>query len=108
MQNLTRQSIGRYHILEQLDEGGMATVYKAYDTRLERNVAFKVLRMDLFGEAVLRQVFKRFEREAKSLAKLSHANIVHILDYGEHEGIPFLVMENLPGGTLKQKWHSSI
>ncbi|HEY5728766.1 MAG TPA: serine/threonine-protein kinase [Anaerolineales bacterium] len=103
MPNLTGQSIGRYHILEQLGEGGMATVYKAYDTRLERNVAFKVLRIDLFGSAIIEQILKRFEREAKSLAKLSHPNIVKILDYGEHEGSPYLVMEYLPGGTLKQK-----
>ena len=114
MPNLTEQYIGRYHILEQLGEGGMATVYKAYDTRLERNVAFKVLRTDLFGQAVLDQVLKRFEREAKSLAKLSHPNIVNILDYGEHEGMPYLVMEYLPGGTLKQimgqkvPWQESI
>ena len=103
MPNLTGQSIGRYHILEQLGEGGMATVYKAYDTRLERNVAFKVLRTDLFGQAILDQVLKRFEREAKSLAKLSHPNIVNILDYGEYEGNPYLVMEFLTGGTLKEK-----
>jgi serine/threonine protein kinase len=103
MSKLTGQSIGRYHILEQLGEGGMAIVYKAYDTRLERNVALKVLRTDLFGAATLQQVLQRFEREAKSLAKLSHPNIVNILDYGEHEGSPFLVMEYLPGGTLKQK-----
>ena len=108
MQILTGQSIGRYHVLEQLGEGGMAVVYKAYDTRLERNVAFKVLRTDLFGEAVLDQVLKRFEREAKSLAKLKHPNIVNILDFGEHEGMPFLVMEFLPGGTLKQRLGQAI
>ncbi|HEY5728767.1 MAG TPA: protein kinase [Anaerolineales bacterium] len=108
MPNLTGQSIGRYHILEQLGEGGMAIVYKAYDTRLERNVALKVLRTDLFGQAVLEQVLKRFEREAKSLAKLSHSSIVNILDYGEHEGNPYLVMEYLPGGTLKQKLGQAI
>jgi len=78
---MTGQSIGRYHILEQLGEGGMATVYKAYDTRLERNVAVKVLRTDLFGSAIIEQILKRFEREAKSLAKLSHSNIVNVLDY---------------------------
>ena len=108
MPNLTGQSIGRYQILEQLGEGGMATVYKAYDTRLERNVAFKVLRTDLFGQAVLDQVLKRFEREAKSLAKLKHPNIVNILDFGEYEGKPYLVMEYLPGGTLKQKLEQKI
>jgi len=114
MPNLTGQSIGRYHILEQLGEGGMAIVYKAYDTRLERNVALKVLRTDLFGSAIIEQILKRFEREAKSLAKLSHSSIVNILDYGEFEGSPYLVMEYLPGGTLKQKlghaipWHEAI
>jgi len=50
MPNLTGQSIGRYHILEQLGEGGMATVYKTYNIRLERNVAFKVLRTDTFDQ----------------------------------------------------------
>lgn len=108
MPNLTGQSIGRYHILEQLGEGGMAIVYKAYDTRLERNVAIKVLRTDLFGSSIIEQILKRFEREAKSLAKLKHPNIVNILDFGEHEGMPYLVMEYLPGGTLKQKLGSAI
>jgi len=108
MSNLTGQSIGRYQILEQLGEGGMATVYKAYDTRLERNVAFKVLRTDQFVPAQLQMVLHRFEREAKSLAKLSNPNIVNILDFGEHEGMPYLVMEYLPGGTLKQKLGQAI
>jgi branched-chain amino acid transport system substrate-binding protein len=103
MPNLTGQSIGRYHILEQLGEGGMATVYKAYDTRLERDVAVKMLRTDQFIPAQLDMVLQRFEREAKALAKLKHPNIVNILDFGEHEGRPYLVMEYLPGGTLKQK-----
>lgn len=103
MPNLTGQSIGRYHILEQLGEGGMATVYKAYDTRLERNVAVKVLRTDQFIPAQLQMVLQRFEREAKSLARLSNPSIVNILDFGEHEGMPYLVMEYLPRGTLKQK-----
>lgn len=103
MSNLAEQSIGRYHILEKLGEGGMATVYKAYDTRLERNVAVKVLRTDQFIPAQLEMVLQRFEREAKSLAKLSNPNIVNILDFGEHEGMPYLVMEYLPGGTLKKK-----
>jgi branched-chain amino acid transport system substrate-binding protein len=103
MPNLTGQSIGRYHIIEQLGEGGMATVYKAYDSRLERDVAIKVIRIDQFAPAVLERVLKRFEREAKALARLTHPNIVHVNDYGEHEGIPYLVMDYLPGGTLKQR-----
>ena len=100
MGNLIGQSLGRYHILEQLGEGGMAIVYKAYDTRLERHVAVKVI---LPQKQHAEKFIKRFEREAKALAQLSHPNIVKVIDYGEHEGLPFLVMEYLPGGTLKQK-----
>jgi serine/threonine protein kinase len=103
MPDLTGHSLGRYHILEQLGEGGMATVYKALDTRLEREVAIKVIRRANFPPDQLERMFKRFEREAKSLAKLSHRNIVKVLDYGEHDGSPYLVMEYLPGGTLKDR-----
>lgn len=103
MTNLLGQSLGRYHILEQLGEGGMATVYKAFDTRLECDVAVKVIRIDQFSPAALERVLQRFEREAKALAKLSHPNIVGVIDYGEYEGVPYLVMEYLPGGTLKER-----
>jgi serine/threonine protein kinase len=98
---LIGQSMGHYHILEQLGEGGMATVYKAYDTHLERDVAIKVIRLDQFPPASLQNVLARFEREAKSLARLTHPNIVNISDYGEQDKVPYLVMEYLPGGTLK-------
>src|SRR3972149_2046164 len=100
MNELIGQSLGRYHILEQLGEGGMATVYKAYDTRLERDVAIKVI---LPGKQHSEKFLKRFEREAKALAQLSHPNIVGVIDFGEHEGLPFLVMEYVPGGTLKRR-----
>jgi serine/threonine protein kinase/Tol biopolymer transport system component len=103
MTDFTGQDFDRYHILEALGEGGMASVYKAFDTRLERDVAVKIIRTDMFVPAALQQVLKRFEREAKSLAKLSHPNIVSIIDYGEHDGVPYLVMEYLPGGTLKDR-----
>src|SRR5512136_81152 len=103
MSSLIGQTIGRYQILEQLGEGGMATVYKAYDTRLERFVAIKVIRADQFAATMLDEMRRRFEREAKALAKLSHPNIVQVHDYGEYEGAPYLVMEYLPGGTLKRK-----
>jgi len=103
MNNLIGQSLGRYHILEQLGEGGMATVYKAYDTRLETEVAVKVIRTDNILPRVLERAIKRFDREAKALAKLTHANIVKVIDYGEHEGNPYLVMPYLPGGTLKER-----
>jgi tRNA A-37 threonylcarbamoyl transferase component Bud32 len=103
MSSLIGQSLGRYQILEQLGEGGMATVYKAYDTRLERFVAIKIIRTEQFGADMLDKMLKRFEREAKALAQLSHPNIVHMHDYGEYEGAPYLVMEYLPSGTLKQR-----
>jgi len=103
MSDLTGHELGRYHLLEKLGEGGMAAVYKAYDTRLEREVAVKIIRSDLFGNAVIERILKRFEREAKAMAKFSHANIVKVYDYGEHEGSPYIVMELLSGGTLKQK-----
>jgi len=108
------QYFGRYYLAERLGEGGMAVVYKAYDTRLERNVAIKIIRREAFSEETLDEVLKRFEREAKSLAKLSHPNIVKVHDFGEHEGSPYLVMEYLPGGTLKKllgepiPWHDAV
>ncbi len=103
MDNLIGRDLGRYHIIEQLGEGGMATVYKAYDNRLERDVAIKIIRTDQFAPAILDLVLKRFEREAKALAKLTHPNIVHVNDYGEQDGVPYLVIDYLPGGTLKQR-----
>lgn len=103
MTNLIGQSLGRYHILEQLGEGGMATVYKAYDTRLERNVAIKIIRRNAFPPEQLERILQRFEREAKALAKLSHPNIVGVIDYEEYEGSPYLVLVYLPGGTLKSR-----
>jgi serine/threonine protein kinase len=100
---LIGQTFGRYEILALLGEGGMATVYKAYDTRLEREVAIKVIRRDAFPPDEMDMLLKRFEREAKSLARLSHPNIVGVIDYGEFEGSPYLVMVYLPGGTLKDR-----
>ena len=114
MSNLIGQSLGRYHILEQLGEGGMATVYKAYDTRLERDVALKIIRRDAFPPQQLERILMRFEREAKALARMTHPNIVGVIDYGEHEGAPYLVMPYLPGQTLKQQlgkpmpWHAAV
>ncbi|MCW5873118.1 MAG: serine/threonine protein kinase [Anaerolineales bacterium] len=90
-----------FHILAKLGEGGMAEVYKALDLKLEREVAIKFLRASLGeDEEIGRQ---RFEFEAKALAKLNHPNIVSVLGYGEYEGRPYLVMDYVPGGTLKDK-----
>lgn len=95
--------INKYQIIEKLGEGGMATVFRARDTRLERDVALKVIRREAFTLEVLDRVLIRFDREAKTLAKLTHPNIVPIIDYGEYNGSPYLVMPFLPGGTLKSK-----
>ncbi len=100
MVQLVGQTIGRYHVVEQLGEGGMAQVYKAYDNRLERYVAVKVI---LPSQSQDETFLKRFEREAKSLAQFSHPNIVRVLDYGDQNGMPYLIMEFVSGGTLKQK-----
>ena len=103
MTGLIGQTLGRYLVLERIGEGGMATVYKARDTRLEREVAIKIIRREAFPLDQLDLILKRFEREAKSLGSLSHPNIVSVLDYGEHEGLPYLVMVYQPGGTLKER-----
>jgi eukaryotic-like serine/threonine-protein kinase len=103
MPDLSGSSFGRYHILEQLGQGGMATVYKAFDTRLESDVAVKVIRTESLPQNAMIHALKRFEREAKALARLTHPNIVKVTDYGEYEGKPYLVLPYLPGGTLKQK-----
>jgi formylglycine-generating enzyme required for sulfatase activity/tRNA A-37 threonylcarbamoyl transferase component Bud32 len=108
MSTLTGLDIGRYHIIEQLGEGGMATVYKAFDNRLERQVAIKFIRRDVVSPQQLQQMLKRFEREAKSLARLSHPNIVKVHDYGEYEDMPYLVMEYLEGGSLKDRTGKSL
>ena len=101
MADLSGTDIDRYHLIEPLGQGGMAIVYRAYDTRLERDVAVKLIRRNAFSPDVLERVLKRFDREAKSLAKLTHPNIVSIIDYGEFESSPYLVMPYLMGGTLK-------
>jgi len=103
IKDLTGQNLGRYHIIEPLGQGGMASVFKAYDTTLERFVAIKVIRPDLESGDNQGEFLKRFQREARALAKLDHPYILKVLDYGEQEGIPYLVMPFVPGGTLKDK-----
>ncbi|MGD0613528.1 MAG: serine/threonine-protein kinase [Anaerolineales bacterium] len=103
MDNLVGQNLGRYHIIEPLGQGGMASVYKAFDTTLERNVAIKIIRTDVNVGADQAQFLKRFQREAKALAQLDHPYILKVLDYGEQAGIPYLVMPFVEGGTLKEK-----
>ena len=102
MPDFSGLSIGRYHVIEPLDEGGMAIVYKTFDTNLECEVAIKfILAQRLTGENS-DKALKRFKNEAQKTAALDHPNIVPVIDYGEFEGTPFLVMKYMPGGTLKK------
>ena len=101
MQDYTGKQIDRYRVIERKGVGGMAVVYRAYDTRLERDVAIKLIRTENIPESQQERLLKRFEREAKSQARFSHPNIVPVYDYGEVDGAPYLVMEFIPGGTLK-------
>ena len=96
------KTIGRYEIEREIGRGGMAVVYKAFDPRLERAVAIKLIQSGAFGSNIFGHIRERFEREAKALAKLRHPNIVRVHDYGEHEGSPYLVMDYLEGATLKE------
>jgi len=92
--------LGPYEILSILGAGGMGEVYRAKDTRLDREVAVKVLPEALAMDADAR---KRFEREAKAVAALSHPNILAIHDFGFHEGIAYAVTELLEGETLRDR-----
>lgn len=99
MRNIFGKKIGQYILLEQLGKGGMAIVYNALDSRIERNVAIKVILPSKRNSQVF---LEQFEREAKALANLTHTNIVKVLDYGVEQGQPYLAMEYVQGGTLKQ------
>jgi len=103
MQNFVGRQIDQYRILERVGLGGMAVVYKAYDTRLERDVALKLIRTEAIPAEQHERLLKRFEREAKAQARLNHSHIIPVYDFGEIEGIPYLVLAYLPGGTLKER-----
>ena len=89
----------RYEIIKTIGEGGMANVYLANDTILDRKVAIKVLRGDLSNDE---KFIRRFKREALSVSNLSHPNIVEVYDVGEEYGNYYIVMEYIDGKTLKQ------
>ncbi len=90
-------TLGAYRIVEQTGRGGMATVYKAYQPGLARYVAIKVLPAFFAEEAGFRE---RFQQEAIAVASLRHPNILVVFDYGEENGIPYLVGDYIDGGTL--------
>ncbi len=94
------QQLGPYRIIEQLGRGGMATVYKGYHAALDRYVAVKVLPAFFAEEEGFRE---RFRREAATIAKLRHPNILAVFDSGEQDGIAYIVTELVDGGTLADR-----
>ncbi len=94
------KTIGRYHIVESLGRGGMAEVYLGYQASLDRYVAIKLMHTFLADE---QDFLTRFEREARAMAALNHNNIVGVYDFDVQDGVYYIVMEFVPGGTLKQR-----
>jgi len=99
MTDLTGRAISsRYLVEKRLASGGMATVYLAKDLRLERKVAIKAIHPHLIGD---QNFVAKFEREAKVAASLSHPNLVNVFDQGQDADVLYLVMEYVPGITLR-------
>jgi len=93
------EQLGPYEVLGAVGSGGMGEVYRARDSRLDREVAVKVLTKDFAADP---ERLARFEREARAASALNHPNICTIHDVGEHDGLPYLVMELLEGQSLKE------
>jgi len=100
MFDLIGKQVGPYRILEQAGAGGMATVYKAYQPNMDRYIAVKVLPVHLSNDP---EFAKRFQREARAIARLEHAHILPVYDYGEYEGITYIAMRYIKAGTLKDR-----
>lgn len=98
--NLNGQTIGQYKVGEILGQGGMGAVYRAHQSGLNRDVAFKVLPPSLAQQP---EFIERFSREAQTAARLEHPNIVPIYDYGTYSGLSYVVMRLLTGGSLAER-----
>ena len=92
--------LGSYEVLGPLGAGGMGEVYRARDAKLDRDVAIKVLPERLASDSA---ALARFEREAKTVAALSHPNLLGIYDFGTHDGVVYAVTEFLSGETLRDR-----
>src|SRR5215218_270150 len=91
---------GRYRLDAQIGAGGMSTVYRAFDTTLERRVAVKLMHREIASDS---DQLERFRREARSVAQLNHPHIVGVIDAGEEDGRPYIVFEYVEGETLKER-----
>jgi serine/threonine-protein kinase len=96
------QTLGRYSLIDKLGEGGMGTVYKAYDPKLDRLVAVKVPRFEL-GKWEVSMLVQRFLREARAAAQIRHPNVCPIYDADEQDGVPFVVMAFVEGRSLAER-----
>jgi serine/threonine protein kinase len=94
------QKIGKYEIKSLLGEGGNGIVYKGYDPDIQRLVAIKILHPHMISGKLGEELLARFKREAISAAKCVHPNVVNILEYGQHENRPFIVMEYIDGVSV--------
>ncbi len=92
--------VGSYRVMERIGRGGMATVFRAYQPALDRQVALKVLPEFFAEEETYRE---RFQQEAMSVARLRHPNILQVFDFGDADGIAYIVMELVEGGTLSDR-----
>jgi eukaryotic-like serine/threonine-protein kinase len=97
---MSTATIGRYELREEIGRGGMAVVYLAFDPRFKRDVALKVLPRQFTHDPAF---VARFQREIEALGTLEHAAIVPIYDFGEENGLPYLVMRHMAGGSLAQR-----
>jgi eukaryotic-like serine/threonine-protein kinase len=91
---------GRYRLDAQIGTGGMSTVYRAFDTTLERTVAIKLMHREMSSDSAQ---LERFRREARSVAQFSHPHIVGVIDAGDDDGRPYIVFEYVEGETLKDR-----
>jgi Tol biopolymer transport system component/tRNA A-37 threonylcarbamoyl transferase component Bud32 len=100
VESLIGQTLGQYQIVEQVGKGGMATVFKAYQPGLDRYVAIKVLPAYYAHEEGFSA---RFVREARAIARLDHPHILPVHDFGQSDGLTYIVMKYVAGGTLKDR-----
>lgn len=103
MEDLVGRVFGGYELKDHVGAGGVASIYKGFDERLSRWVAIKVVPIQASGGATEETMLARFRLEAQAIAALRHRNILTIYGYGEEEGYAYIVMEYVPGGSLKDR-----
>jgi eukaryotic-like serine/threonine-protein kinase len=99
MEVVPGEQLGQYRVVEQIGRGGMATVYKAFQPALNRYVAIKVLPA-FYAEDP--RFLERFRQEAQTVSQLRHPSILSVFDFGEQDGVTYMVSELLPGGTIEK------